>query len=136
MKRNLLVTVAASAIAVGAMVAVPVLASGAPSVPTTAKTLSGNEIAALYDGSTLKFKNFTFNKEPLTGTVTFDFKDLTQSGTATGYGHYGGVIRLDGDQFCHKEGARAETCVSVYVDGADIYEVDSKGVVQSVNQKQ
>jgi hypothetical protein len=119
---------------VSAMVAGPVPAFGAPSLPPTAKKLSGKEIVILYDGFTFKFKDF-LSDVPNTGTVTFDFKNRVTSGTLDGYGHTLGSIKLDGDKLCN-QGGGFNTCSNVYVDGTDIYEVNSEGIVVSTLQKQ
>ena len=134
MKGHQLIAVAAGAIAVGAMVVAPVLASGAPSLPKTAKKLNGNEIVILYDGSNFKFKDFR-SDVPNTGTVTFDFKNQIRSGKLDGYGNTLGSVKIDGDKLC-SQGGGFNMCLSVYVDGTDIYEVGSEGVVVSVLQKQ
>jgi hypothetical protein len=134
MKGHLRVTVAAGVIAVGAIVAAPVLASDAPSLPSTAIKLSGKEIVAIYDGSTFKFKDFK-SDVPSTGTITFDLKNNITSGTLNGYGHTLHSIKLNGDKLC-SQGGGFETCSSVYFDGADIYEVSAEGIVVSTLQKQ
>jgi hypothetical protein len=111
----------------------PCLAVEAPSLPSSAKKLTGKEIAALYDGATVAFNNFTM-AQPLTGTVTYDLKSHKHHGTyklGEQGGQFTGALRIKGDQFCHAEGNSKERCVSVYTDNSDIYEVNSKGVVES-----
>ena len=120
------------------MVISPCLAVEAPALPSSAKKLNNKEIATLYEGSTISFNNFTM-AQPLTGTDTYDLKGHKHHGTYTmggQTGQFSGPIRVKGDQFCHAEGAGKEHCASVYTDGSDIYEVNSKGVVESKNQKQ
>jgi hypothetical protein len=77
MKSRLMVAATAGVLT---MVAAPVFAFGAPSLPATAKKLSAKEIVAIYDRSTFKFKDFTSNV-PNTGTVTFNFNNKITSGT-------------------------------------------------------
>jgi hypothetical protein len=116
----------------------PALALEAPELPSSAKKLSGSEIVALYDGATIAFNNFT-SKLPLTGTDTYNFAKKSHSGSYSIGGKRGtftGQIRVKGDMFCHREGKGKETCSSVYTNGVYIYEVNQKGVVESMNQKQ
>lgn len=127
MKGHQLVAVAAGAIALSAMVVVPVLAFGAPSLPKTSKKLNGTEILTLYDGSNFKFKDFR-SDVPNTGTVTFDFKNQIRSGKLDGYGNTLGSVKIDDDKLC-EQGGGFNLCLSVYVDGTDIYEVGAEGVV-------
>jgi hypothetical protein len=113
-------------------------AQSAPSLPASAKKLSGKEITALYDGLTINFNNFTM-KQPLIGTDTYNLKGHSHQGTYSMGGKSGtfsGRARVKGDQFCHKEGSGAEHCAFVYTDGADIYETNAKGIVESLNHKQ
>ena len=112
-------------------------AESAPALPTSAKKLTGKEITALYDGATVNFNNFTM-KQPLTGTDTYDLKAHSHQGTYTlagKSGSFSGAARVKGDQFCHREGSGSEHCAFVYTDGADIYEVNAKGIVKSQNHK-
>lgn len=116
----------------------PAVALDAPQLPATAKKLTGPEIKALYDGASVSFNNFT-QKVALTGTDTYDLGKNTHAGTFSIGGKTGtfkGSIRIKGDLFCHKEGSGKERCASVYTDGADIYEVNAKGTVESMNKKQ
>ena len=113
------------------------LAENPPSLPASAKKLTGKEITALYDGATINFNNFTM-KQPLTGTDTYDLKAHSHQGTYTlggKSGTFSGGARVKGDQFCHREGNGIEHCAFVYTDGADIYEVNAKGIVESQNRK-
>ena len=116
-----------------------VAALEAPKIPATAKKLSGSEISALYEGSTIAFNNFTMDKS-LTGTVAVNIKGGTQSGSymigGAEKGEFKGTNRIRGDRFCYVNGKEKEKCMSVYLDGANIYEVDAKGVVTSMNHKQ
>jgi len=128
---------AASAALALVLLAKPAFAVEAPQLPASAKKLSGTEILTLYGGSTVTFNNFTKDK-PLSGTVTYDLKKKMHSGTYNlggQRGQFSGVNRVNGDQFCHKEGSGNEDCVFVYTDGPDIYEVNAKGVIESKNQK-
>jgi len=123
-----------------AALTLPVLAAAPtpPTLPPTAKKLTGPEIVKLYDGATITWNNFT-QKTEMAGTTTFDFKKGTQTGTWEGGGKKGtftGKIRVKGDLWCYKIGNNKETCDSVYMDGQDIYEVNAKGVVDSQNKKQ
>ncbi len=118
------------------LLAAPALAQSAPALPASAKKLSGKEIAALYDGATVSFNNFTKDK-PLTGKATYDLKANSQSGEFNYGGQTGtfkGAIRVKGDTFCFTENKK-ETCSSVYLDGGTIYEVSPKGAVISANKK-
>jgi hypothetical protein len=113
------------------------MAQSPPALPTSAKKLTGKEISTLYDGATVNFDNFTM-KQPLTGTDTYDLKAHSHRGTYTlgdKSGSFSGAARVKGDQFCHREGGGSEHCDFVYVDGAEIYEVNAKGVVESHNHK-
>jgi hypothetical protein len=115
-----------------------VAAENPPSLPSSAKKLSGKEIAALYAGSTVNFNNFTM-KEPPTGTDTYNLKEHLHHGTYSLGGKTGtftGSARVKGDEFCHREGNSPEHCSFVYTDGADIYETNAKGTVESLNRKQ
>jgi hypothetical protein len=112
-------------------------AESPPALPASAKKLTGKEIAALYDGATVSFNNFTM-KQPLTGTDTYGLKAHAHQGTYTlggKSGSFSGAARVKGDQFCHREGSSSEHCAFVYTDGADIYEVNAKGIVESQNHK-
>jgi hypothetical protein len=125
-------------VVVGICAATTAVAGSAPSLPSAAKKLSGKEISALYDGLTINFNNFTMN-EPLTGTDTYNLKGHAHQGTYSlggKTGTFSGSARVKGDQFCHREGNSKEHCAFVYTDGADIYEVNAKGVVESLNHKQ
>lgn len=112
-------------------------AAKAPSLPPGAKKLSGKEIVALYDGSAVDFDNYTMVMS-LAGTGRYDFKHKSIAGNfvmGDKKGKFTGSIRIKGDRFCYKVNAPKETCVSIYVDGDDIYEVNAKGIVTSKNKK-
>lgn len=114
------------------------LADNAPSLPPSAKKLSGREITELYDGLTINFNNFTMG-QALTGTDTYNIKGHSHHGTYSiggKSGAFSGSAQVRGDKFCHREGNSPEHCAFVYTDGADIYEVDSKGLVESLNHRQ
>lgn len=126
-----------SAIVSSVVLATSAVAADAPTLPATAKKLSGQEIAALYGDATIKYQNFT-QAVPFTGSVTFDLKANTEHGTYTtgaSTGEFSGRVRIVGDQWCHRVGSGVEFCSSVYANGDDIYEVDKYGVVE-LNQKQ
>jgi hypothetical protein len=113
------------------------LAESPPVLPASAKKLTGKEIAALYDGATVSFENFTM-KSPLTGTDTYDLKAHLHQGTYTlgnKSGAFSGAARVKGNQFCHREGGGPEHCAFVYTDGGEIYEANAKGLVESQNRK-
>lgn len=123
---------------VGIFAATAVVAGSPPSLPSSAKKLSGKEISALYNGLTINFNNFTMN-EPLTGTDTYNLKGHSHQGTYSlggKTGTFSGSARVKGDQFCAREGNSKEHCAFVYIDGSDIYEVNAKGIVESANHKQ
>jgi len=106
-----------------------------PKLPPNAKKLTGGEITALYDGETVNWHNYALGG---TGNATYDLKKGVQTGTWNIGGKSGainGKIRVKGDTFCYTVNNKEE-CDSVYTDGADTYEVNSKGVVVSKNQKQ
>ena len=132
MKDRLLSAIAA--MVVSGLAAVPVLAFGAKTLPTTAEKLSGNQILALYDGSTFKFKDYR-SEIPNTGTVIFDLKKNIRSGKLDGYGQILGSVKINGDTLCGQGGGN-EICTSVYVSGTDIYEVSPEGVVVVILEKQ
>ena len=112
------------------------LAAGAPKVPKSAKKLTGSEIVALYDNTWFRFHNFM--KPTTTGTFLVSFTTKTASGTyVTGKdsGTWIGTVRIKGNQFCRKINKHKEGCVFLYVDGSDVYEVNGRGVVESLNRK-
>jgi hypothetical protein len=118
--------------------AAPALAVQLPSLPASAKKLTGAEIKALYDGKTFTFTAYTFFGVA-TGTVTYDFQTGTSHGSYNLGWHNGdidGRIHLDGDKFCYKVGLDREHCDFMYSAGQSIYDVDPNGTVQSVNQQQ
>jgi hypothetical protein len=121
---------------VGSMIVPAMAAMTVPTLPATAKKLTGTEILTLYDGNTVKWTNFA---KGMTGTGTSDFKKKTQTGTwAAGdkKGNFTSTISVKGDKFCYKTGKSKEVCDSVYTDGADTYNVNAKGIVDSEDQKQ
>jgi hypothetical protein len=114
------------------------LALKAPPLPSSAKPLSAKEVIELYDGATIAFDNYEFDKS-LTGTSHMDFKKKTIHGDYV-YGDeakktFKGKIRMKSDNFCYKVNKNKEACVRVYLDGSDIYEVNAKKVVTSKNKK-
>ena len=100
-------------------------------LPAGAKKLTGAEIAELFLGNTKTFENYTQDK-PLTGEVSVSEKgELSGKWTYDGKksGKVVGTARAKGDQWCFELGGAEEECVAIYVDGADIYEVNSGGKV-------
>ena len=119
-----------------ASMVVPAVAEAPPKLPATAKKLTGPEITALYDGSSVNWHNYAANG---TGTAKYDLKQNKQDVTYNFGGKTGtftGKIRVKGDTFCFVPPKAKEVCESVYTDGNDIYEVSSKGIVDGKNQKQ
>jgi hypothetical protein len=113
-------------------------AASAPPLPASAKKLSAAQIVKLYDGKTFAFTTYT-GFGVATGTVTYDFKTMTNSGNYQLGFHHGeidGKIRIDGDHFCHKVRMDSEHCDFVYVSGKTIFDVDPGGSVRSVNKRQ
>ena len=113
------------------------LAVNAPKLPVNARKLTGAEIVALYGVGSFRFHNFT-GKQSVTGTFRVNFTKKTASGTfvdGKGKGTWSGTVRISGDRFCRKISKRREGCVSVYVDGTTIYEVNGSGVVESRNSR-
>jgi hypothetical protein len=89
-------------------------AGSPPSLPSSAKKLTGKEITALYDGSTVNFNNFTM-AQSLMGTATYDLKGHLHHGTYSMGGKSGtfsGITQVKGNQFCHREGNSSEHCSS------------------------
>jgi hypothetical protein len=130
--RRLLPLLAAAFISV-----TPALALDAMTVPTTAQKLDGSGIMKLYHGMHGSFNNLQ-NKVTLTGDSFYDMKKKTMMGTYVwdkkDRGIFKGKAWVKGDQFCNKPDNGKQTCTSVYLDGKTYYEVDDKGIVQSVDQ--
>ncbi|CAN5207621.1 hypothetical protein BH10PSE7_BH10PSE7_03560 [soil metagenome] len=108
-----------------------------PTIPASAMKLDGVSIQAIYDGKRMEFENYSYPK-PLTGQVWYDFaKKKAMWGTyvfdGKENGLFRGKIRVKGDLFCYKEGKEKEICVSVHLDGSNLYEADAKNVVISVD---
>lgn len=119
-----------------AMIAPAMAAMTVPTLPTTAKKLTGPDITTLLDGSKVTWTNFALD---MTGTGAFDFKKKTETGTWSAgkkSGKFTSAISVKGDTFCYKTGNSKEVCNSVYTEGADIYNVNAQGVVESTDQKQ
>jgi hypothetical protein len=107
-----------------------------PSLPSSAKRLTGPRILALYDGKAFTYESQTFYGL-VTGEVSYDFNAGTNHGTyslGARRGTFEGKIRISGDRFCYKAGSPGERCNYVYIDGVDIYEVKGSGIVDSVKQ--
>src|SRR5690349_9087520 len=105
------------------------LAAVAPTLPTSAKKLTGAEVTAVYDKKTLTVNNQTI-KPHMTGTFTVDFAKSAVSVDFVQGTHKGaarGVARINGDEFCRQFGKDKEDCVSLYADGDTIYEINDKG---------
>ena len=118
-----------------AFVVSPAIAAEAPSLPKSAKKLTGPEIVALYDGATVKWHDYSVDG---TGTSTYDLKGHEQHGTYTIGGQtkpFTGQIRVKRDQFCFVLVDGTETCRYVYVNGKDIYEVDRNNAVLGKSRK-
>ena len=113
------------------------LAAGTPKVPKSAKKLTGNEILTLYDNTWFNFHNYL--KPTTTGTFLVSFTTKTASGTyikGKESGTWIGTVRIKGSQFCRRINKHKEGCVFLYVDGPNVYEVNSRGVLESMNKKQ
>ena len=124
----------AAALFTAAMV-VPAMAEAPPPLPGTAKKLTGAEITTLYEGASVKWHNYAGDG---TGTAKYNLQAGTQDVDYNMGGQKGSFtdkIRVNGDKFCYTVQAN-ETCVLVYTDGNDIYEVTDEGVVASKNQKE
>lgn len=118
--------------------AAPAQAAEAPSLPASAKKLSAAEIVALYDRHAFAFTTWTAFGVA-TGTVTYDFRTGTSSGTyrmGSFSGSIDGRIHMQGDRFCYKVKMDREHCNFVYRDGSDIYDVEPGGTVASINRRQ
>lgn len=103
-------------------------------LPASARKLTAGEIRTLYDHTQFNFNNH----DGTTGTFLVDFAGKTAFGTFARGGNRGswtGRVRIRGSQFCRKIENNREGCVFLYVDGADVYEVNSKGIVESLNRK-
>ena len=112
-------------------------ADDAPSLPATAKKLTGARIVALYDGKTFPYTSYT-SFGTASGTVTYDFKSGTNHGTyvfGSIHGNFDGKIRMAGDRFCYQVMNDREHCDFVYVAPDGIYNVSSTGKIDSVNQR-
>ena len=104
-------------------------------LPASAKKLTAGEIKALYDHTQFSFNNY----DGTIGTFLVDFTSKSASGTyvkGKDKGTWTGIVRIRGSQFCRKIENNKEGCVFLYVDGANIYEVNAKGIVESLNRKQ
>ena len=111
-------------------------AATAAHVPASARKLTGAEIVRLYDNTWFRFHNYM--KPVTTGTFLVNFAARTASGTyKTGKrrGNWRGTVRIRGDKFCRTIGKQRETCVFLYVDGGDVYEVNSRGRIESKNKR-
>ena len=121
-----------------ALASTPALALEAPTLPKSAKKLSGAEIEVLYKDATIAGNNFD-------GKSLLSFKSRVNSAKKSIVGNWstadGGAgtidfsFRIRSDQWCYSPSSKnaKETCVAVYSDGADVYEVKSGGRVSSKN---
>ena len=109
----------------------------APALPDGATKLSGAEARQLYHGHAAHYNNFT-EKVSLTGTTYYDF----DKGRMWGFylwdrkdrGMFMGNITIEGDEFCYQSDGFKKFCNSVYRHGDDVYEVNAKGTVTSMNK--
>lgn len=111
----------------------------APKLPVSAHKLTADEIRTLYDGIPYMFHNFVASKTGVTGSFLMDFTKKAASGTyvdGKNSGNWKGTIRIKGSQYCRKIEKHREGCVSVYTDGGKVYEVNGRGVVESLNSRQ
>lgn len=110
-----------------------------PVLPASAVKLTGPEIKTLYQGNMASFNNFT-NKVSLTGSSFYDFDKKRYWGFYVWdnkqRGVFKGVLSLKDDTSCYKPDDAKESCNAIYRDGSTIYEVNTKGVVTSVNTVQ
>lgn len=105
-------------------------------LPPTARQLTSQEIAILYDGKTYAFESVTFHGF-VTGNVSYDLGAGTNHGTwalGSRTGSFDGEIRIVRDRFCYMAGPQDERCNYVYLDGDDIYEVKQSGIVDSIKR--
>jgi hypothetical protein len=112
-------------------------AAEVPKLPTTAKKLSGAEIAVLYRDATVVGMNFD-NKELLTFSAKFNSAARSFVSHVVANGRYLGAFeltfRLESDLWCYKPtGQGQEKCVSVFRDGDVIYEINANGSVSARN---
>jgi hypothetical protein len=78
------------------------------------------------------------SKPITTGTFLINFDSHSASGTYTQgkrSGTWTAMVRINGDQFCLKINKNKEGCVYLYLDGNTVYEVNARGVLESVNRK-
>ena len=121
-----------------ALVSTTALATEAPNLPKSAKKLSGAEIEVLYKDASLSGSNFE-GKSLLSFKVKTNTAKMSIVGNwSTADGASGQVdltYRIRGDQWCYKPTSKnaKETCVAVYSDGSDIYEVKKGSHVSSKN---
>jgi len=110
--------------------------ANAPLLPQSARKLSGAEVKTLYDGMRATFENFT-QSELLTGSITHDLRQNTQFGDFVMGGQKGsfrGSSHVKGDRYCYRSEAGRESCYWVFANGQTFYEVNSRGVVDTVKK--
>ena len=115
----------------------PAFAVEGPTLPSSAKKLTKDQIIAFMDGKTFKYKSY--NHEKLTmGLTTFDFKGKKVSGTYSDKGimkkYSGQPLSMNGDVYCYDKSCPSDAG-SVYLDGSTIYEVKGDGKVGEVLTK-
>jgi len=111
----------------------PAYSLDGPTLPTTAKKLTKEEIVTLMDGKTFKYKSY--NKAKLmTGETTFDFKKGVYSGTYAGKPYSPQPLSMNSSAYCYDKTC-PEGSGAVYVDGNTIYEVNGAGAVGEVLTK-
>jgi hypothetical protein len=111
----------------------PAVAAEPVKLPDSAKKLTAAEIATTYVGY-VRWNNLAANGN---GVAFYDLKGKKQHvifDMGKAQGAFTGPIRIKDDNFCYTV-QKKETCVSVFVDGDFIYEVDKNGVVLSQNKK-
>jgi hypothetical protein len=109
----------------------------APALPEGATKLTGAEVRQIYHANAANYNNFT-EKVSLSGTTYYDF----DKGRMWGFylwdkkdrGMFMGNIEIKGDEFCYQSDGFKQFCNSVHRHGDDIFEVNAKGVVTSMNK--
>ena len=121
------------------MLASSAFAGSAPTLPATAKKLTGPEIVAAFDKKTLSFVNFTKDKS-LTGTNTYDFTAKTVTGTYVygdkDKGNFSVAIKIKNDMYCWTPDKQKDNCENVFSDISGFYDVDAKGKVLTLQKPQ
>ena len=117
--------------------AVPALAMDGPSLPSSAKKLTKDEIIAMMQGKTFNYKSYNHD-ELKTGKTTFDFKKMTYSGTYSDKGkmksYTAQPLSMNSEAYCYDKTC-PEGASAIYGDGSVIYEMNGKGKVGEVLTK-